>query len=130
MSTNSGEPWSKAGIRDLTMELAIGRTVAEIANYLCRDEAQVREKMKELGLIDHPGKFESVSIIHYAIDKPAGRRGCGCSARRRSWARRATGRRRRKTGYAIYVTGDQGKEVACGFVIWPCSRPAVLPFPA
>ena len=64
MSTNSGEPWSKAGIRDLTMELAIGRTVAEIANYLGRDEAQVREKMKELGLIDHPGKFESVSIIH------------------------------------------------------------------
>jgi hypothetical protein len=30
--------------------LVCGRTVAEAADFLCRDEDEVREKIKELGL--------------------------------------------------------------------------------
>ena len=39
-------------ISDLRNEIAHGRTVAQIASFLCRDEEEVREKMKELGLGD------------------------------------------------------------------------------
>ena len=38
MDANSGEPWSEADISDLKNELAHGRTVAETASFLCRDE--------------------------------------------------------------------------------------------
>ena len=41
-------------ISDLTNEIAHGRTVAEIASFLCRDEDEVRAKMEELGLVSHP----------------------------------------------------------------------------
>ena len=50
MDANSSEPWSEMDIDDLTNEIAHGRTVAEIASFLCRDEDEVREKIKELGL--------------------------------------------------------------------------------
>ena len=56
MDANSGEPWSEADISDLTNEIAHGRTVAEIASFLCRDVDEVREKMKELGLVEQPSK--------------------------------------------------------------------------
>jgi hypothetical protein len=39
-------------ISDLRNEIAHGRTVAQIASFLCRDEEEVREKMKELGLVE------------------------------------------------------------------------------
>ena len=50
MDANSGEPWSEADISDLQNEVDHGRTVAKTASFLCRDVAEVREKMKELGL--------------------------------------------------------------------------------
>jgi hypothetical protein len=50
MDANSGAPWSEMDISDLTNEIAIGRTIAQTASFLCRDE--VREKMKELGLVE------------------------------------------------------------------------------
>jgi hypothetical protein len=56
MDANSGEPWSEANISDLTNEIAHGRTMAEAASFLCRDEDEVRQKMKELGLVEHAGK--------------------------------------------------------------------------
>jgi hypothetical protein len=56
MDANSGEPWSEADISDLKNELHHGRTVAQTASFLCRDEDEVREKVKELGLEEHPGK--------------------------------------------------------------------------
>ena len=37
-------------ISDLTNEIAHGRTMAEIVSFLCRDEDEVRQKAKELGL--------------------------------------------------------------------------------
>ena len=54
MDANSGEPWSDADISDLKNELDHGRTVAQTAGFLCRDEDEVREKMKELRLVEHP----------------------------------------------------------------------------
>ena len=56
MDANSGEPWSEMDISDLTNELAHGRTMAETASFLCRDEDEdeVRQKAKELGLLRSP----------------------------------------------------------------------------
>ena len=51
MDANSGEPWSEMDISDLTNELAHGRTMAETASFLCRDEDEVRQKAEELGLL-------------------------------------------------------------------------------
>ena len=38
MDANSGAPWSKMDVSDLRNEIAHGRTVAQTASYLCRDE--------------------------------------------------------------------------------------------
>ena len=48
MDANSGKRWSKMDILDLKNEIGRGRTVAQIASFLCRDEDEVREKMREL----------------------------------------------------------------------------------
>jgi hypothetical protein len=47
---NSGKEWSDWDIEDLIGALAYGRTVAETADFLCRDEDEVRAKIKELDL--------------------------------------------------------------------------------
>jgi hypothetical protein len=60
MDANSGKPWSEMDISDLSNEIAIGRTITEIASFLCRDEDEVRQKMTELGLVEHPGKLVTV----------------------------------------------------------------------
>ena len=39
-------------ISDLTNELAHGRTFAQTASFLCRDLDEVRQKAKELGLVE------------------------------------------------------------------------------
>jgi len=52
IDAHSGETWSEADISDLKNELAHGRTVAETASFLCRDEDEVRQKAKELGLLE------------------------------------------------------------------------------
>jgi hypothetical protein len=41
---------------DLKASLAFGNRIAATASMLCRDEDEVREKAKELGLEEHPGK--------------------------------------------------------------------------
>ena len=56
VDANSGAPWSEMDIRDLFYELARGRTIAETASFLCRDEDELRQKAKELGLVEQPGK--------------------------------------------------------------------------
>ena len=56
MDANSGEPWSEMDISDLTNEIAHGRTMAETASYLWRDEDEVRRKAKELRLVEQLGK--------------------------------------------------------------------------
>jgi hypothetical protein len=54
MDANSGEPWSEMDISGLTNEIAHGRTIVEKASFLCRDEDEVRQKVKELGLVESP----------------------------------------------------------------------------
>jgi hypothetical protein len=56
MDANSGEPWSEMDISDLTNETAHGRTVPETARFLCRDEDEVRQKARQLGLVEDPGR--------------------------------------------------------------------------
>ena len=43
-------------ISDLTNELTRGQTFAETANFLCPEKDEVRQKVKELGLIEQTGK--------------------------------------------------------------------------
>ena len=47
---NSGEPWSDMDLDDLRNHLARDSSVAETADFLMRDEDEVREKMRELDL--------------------------------------------------------------------------------
>jgi hypothetical protein len=42
MDANSGEPWSEMDISDLANEFAHGRTMAETASFLCRDDDERR----------------------------------------------------------------------------------------
>jgi hypothetical protein len=45
---NSGQPWSELDLSDLRYGLAAGETVEAIAEFLCRDVAEVRAKTAEL----------------------------------------------------------------------------------
>jgi hypothetical protein len=47
---SEAKAWSALEIADLRYGAAIGRSVAEIAKLLKRSEADVREKIAELGL--------------------------------------------------------------------------------
>ena len=42
--------------------MAHGRTAAETASFLCRDEDEVRQKAMELGLVERPGKHVRVVL--------------------------------------------------------------------
>ena len=64
MDANSGKRWSKMDILDLKNEIGRGRTVAQIASFLCRDEDEVREKMRELGLVVSEARFASSARTH------------------------------------------------------------------
>jgi hypothetical protein len=46
---NEGKPWSDMDLVDLRNSLAQGSSVAYIAEFLCRSEDEVREKIAELG---------------------------------------------------------------------------------
>jgi len=56
MDANSGEPWSEMDISDLSPSLDYGDTFAQTASFLCRDEDEVRQKAKELGLAERARK--------------------------------------------------------------------------
>jgi hypothetical protein len=56
MDANSGEPWSEMDVKDLRHSLDYGNTFAATARFLCRDEDEVRQKARALGLTEHPGK--------------------------------------------------------------------------
>jgi hypothetical protein len=45
---NEGKPWSEMDLTDLKNAIAFGRSVADIADFLCRSEDEVREKIAEL----------------------------------------------------------------------------------
>jgi hypothetical protein len=52
MDANSGAPWCETDIFDLKSALDRGRAVAQTASFLCRDVPEVRDKMRELGLVE------------------------------------------------------------------------------
>ena len=62
MDANSGEPWSEMDLEDFRHSLDYGNTFAAAASFLRRDEDEVRQKAKELGLKAHPGKRSSVRL--------------------------------------------------------------------
>ena len=47
---NEGKAWSEMDLVDLGNSWAHGRSVAEIAEFLCRGEQEVQEKIAELGM--------------------------------------------------------------------------------
>ena len=46
---NNGKEWSKKDLFSLRNRIEHGRTVAHVATFLMRTEAEVREKAAELG---------------------------------------------------------------------------------
>jgi hypothetical protein len=63
MNVNSGEPWSDMDVADLIASLDYGDTFAEVASFLCRDEDEVRQKARALGLVAHPGKRVTLRAV-------------------------------------------------------------------
>jgi hypothetical protein len=47
MDANSGPRW-----------ISVGATFAQTASFLCRDEDDVRQKARHLGLVEHPARPE------------------------------------------------------------------------
>jgi hypothetical protein len=47
---NEGKPWSEMDLVDVRNSLTHGGSVAEIAEFLCRSEREVHEKIAELEL--------------------------------------------------------------------------------
>ena len=56
MNANSGEPWSEMDLWELKTSMKYRRSFAEVAGFLYRDEEEVRDMAKALGL------SESVNI--------------------------------------------------------------------
>jgi hypothetical protein len=48
MNINTGKPWSDVDLADLANCLSFGTLIEEIANFLCRDVDEVREKITAL----------------------------------------------------------------------------------
>ena len=69
---NSGEPSSEIDISDLTNEIAHDRTMAETASFLCRDEDEVRQKAKELGLLERRDHIltATATLMHVKATTP------------------------------------------------------------
>ena len=100
MDANSGEPWSEMDIQDLRASLDFGNTLADAASMLCREEDEVRQKARELGLVERRKKWWTRQQLGalFAKDKPRTRAGlkavphgvryCGGSQRNREGERR------------------------------------------
>jgi hypothetical protein len=50
MNANSGEPWSEMDLWELKISMKYRRSFAEVAGFLYRDEEEVRDMAKALGL--------------------------------------------------------------------------------
>lgn len=49
---NSDTPWSEMAILDLRYGVEHGQSVASLADFLCRSEAEVAEQIEAIGLGD------------------------------------------------------------------------------
>jgi hypothetical protein len=50
MDTSSGEPWTEMDVWELKYSMECGRSLAEVAGFLYRDESEVRQMADALGL--------------------------------------------------------------------------------
>src|ERR671934_296266 len=79
---DDGKPWSEMDLFDLRTSLAYGRSIEEVADFLCRSDTveEVRRKAEELGCYRltllgtsaAPICFPSgalITIIHAALDR-------------------------------------------------------------
>jgi len=58
MDTNSGEPWSEMDVWELKNSMKYGRSFAEVAGFLYREESEVRQMAEALGLKEGVGMGE------------------------------------------------------------------------
>ena len=114
MDANSAEPWSEMDISDLTNEFAHGRTMAETASFLCRDEDEVRQKAMELGLV-----AQSPSEVPDWLSRPEAAAG--------RWIRCRRGRACRAPAAAGLRTVPRPLGMVCSPS--PCYRSAGIPAP-
>jgi hypothetical protein len=63
MNLNSGKPWSQMALYDLRYWLKHGDSVEQVAEFLCRDVNEVREKMVELGIRERPSKEMKPQLV-------------------------------------------------------------------
>jgi hypothetical protein len=56
MDANPGKHWSEMDLEELKASLHYGNTFADAASTLCRDEDEVRQKARQLGLTEYPSK--------------------------------------------------------------------------
>ena len=63
MDVDSGKSWSEMDLEDLRHSIDYGDTFAQAASFLCRDEDEVRQKAKELGLVEQPGKRSKLRVV-------------------------------------------------------------------
>jgi hypothetical protein len=86
---HSAVPWCNQDLFFLEHSVRRGRSVAEVAGFLCRDEYEVREKAKELGI---PPPLLGVSAEAIGPEKRVPQR-ASVDARNAGADRRSTRRR-------------------------------------
>ena len=63
MEINSGEPWSEMDVWELKNSMQYGRSFAEVAGFLYRDESEVRQMADALGLKEGGGIGEVLRAV-------------------------------------------------------------------
>ena len=63
MEINSGEPWSEMDVWELKNSMQYGRSFAEVAGFLYRDESEVRQMADALGLKEGGGIGEVLRTV-------------------------------------------------------------------
>jgi len=63
MEINSGEPWSEMDVWELKNSMRYGRSFAEVAGFLYRDESEVRQMADALGLKEGGGIGEVLRAV-------------------------------------------------------------------
>jgi len=63
MDTNSGDPWSEMDVWELKNSMEYGRSFAEVAGFLYRDESEVRQMAKALGVAEGAGVGDVLQAV-------------------------------------------------------------------
>jgi hypothetical protein len=63
MEINSGEPWSEMDVWELKNSTEYGRSFAEVAGFLYRDESEVRQMAEALGLKEGVGTGDVLRAV-------------------------------------------------------------------